>query len=162
MSTTGIEFLYSRMRKIHKIEEELQEIKRPLRIQGLMKKRKETVDEFLVKFFTKWNSEYDTVYADTKKEVREVQTPKNKRRSLSDIYQIVRYYYPDATLEDIAKFLYKDAKEEVPRFRSSMCSMINRRVFYQGAANQNTEFYDKSKKDEHNMDYEQWKRQVAK
>lgn len=152
------------MRNIEKIQEKIiSEVKRPVRLPGLLKKRKESLDEFLTKFFTDWNKEKDTIYADSKgKKTPEVQTPANKRRSVGDIYQIVKYYYPKATLEEVVTFLYKEGKHQVPRLRSSFCHTINKRVFYQGDENQSAEIHDHSVKDEHQMDVEQWRRQIKK
>ena len=49
-----------------------------------------TVKEFLINFFTKYNSEHNTIYVVAKTE----QTSTNRRRSLGDLFKICQYYYP--------------------------------------------------------------------
>lgn len=127
--------------------------KDPLRIEGLLKKRKETLEEFLINFFNKYNNTKNTLYAGTK----EVQTEPGKRRSIGDIYAICKYYYPDCTIRDITEIVYGVLPNEVPRFRSSLCSQIKKRVFYQGAENQETGMYNTNNPDEFGFTIENWK-----
>jgi hypothetical protein len=124
-----------------------------LRIQGLLKKRTETVEEFLTKFFNDWNKEKNTLDVES----GNVQTQPNKRRSFGDIYKIVKYYYPDTPLRVVRDFLFKDGFESISRFRSSMCSQINKRVWYVGNNTQPSEIYNKSEEDEFGMTWKQWK-----
>lgn len=117
----------------------------PIRVEKLRKRRDETPQEFLTKFFKKWNVNRDTIYVETRK----IQTPKGKRRSFSDIYMILKYYYPDITAYDVAKLLYVDLHkgELSDGFRSSHCSMIKKRVWYYDT-NQGASVYGKNDKDE--------------
>lgn len=127
--------------------------KDPLRMQGLLKKRKESLEEFLINFFSNYNQNKETLYVETK----EVQTKIGKRRSIGDIYAICKYYYPTATIRDVVNIVYNVLPTEVPRFRSSLCSQINKRVFYQGAENQESNIYNSNSPDEFGLTVEQWK-----
>ena len=142
------------MRKIQKVQQLLDDTK-SIRIRGVLKRRREAPKAFLAKFFMNFNVENDTIYVEN--EV--VQTERNKRRSLGDIYGVMKYYYPDITLEQVTRDLY-DLFDEVPRFRSSLCCTINKRVFYVGDQHQPTGIYDREEQDEHEMTVTQWKRQI--
>lgn len=145
------------MKVLQELHTKINKQERPLRIQGLLKKRKETLEEFLVKLFTKWNLEKQTLYSDTAKEVKEVQTEPGKRRSIGDILLIARHYYPRCTLRQITEIVYGQLFEKVPRFRSSFCSTIKKRVFYKGADSQATALLDTNVKDEHGFTVDEWK-----
>jgi hypothetical protein len=123
-----------------------------IRVQGLLKKREETLKEFLIKFFTKWNHTKPTVFADSKA----VQTPAAKRRSLGDIYKICKYYYPKTNLKQVRNLLYTTLHNEVPRFRSSYCNQIHKRVWYQGSATQGAGVFDKTHADEYGLGWDNW------
>lgn len=124
-----------------------------LRIQGLLKKREETSKEFLRTLFKKWNSELNTLNVPN----GTVQTVPNKRRSLGDIFRIVRYYYPRTSLKTVINVIYDDLFDSVPKFRSSYCSTINKRVFYKGGTNQESHIYDQNTKDEYGLTIQEWK-----
>ena len=125
---------------------------RELRVQGLLKKRKETLEQFLVDFFTKWNQTKDTLYVDTE----EVQTKAGKRRSFGDMYAIVRYYYPNTHVRDLRTLLYERLPQLVPNFRTSSCNQIKKRVWYKGNPDQETSIINKENPDEFGMTVEQW------
>ena len=125
---------------------------RELRVLGLLKKRKETLEQFLVDFFTKWNLTKDTLYADTD----EVQTKPGKRRSFGDMYAIVRYYYPNTHVRDLRTLLYETLPGSVPNFRTSPCSQIKKRVWYKGNPDQETAIISKEHSDEFGMTVQQW------
>lgn len=127
--------------------------KDPLRIRGLLKKRNETLEEFLIKFFNNYNNNKETLFVETK----EVQTPPGKRRSIGDIYAICKYYYPTCTIRDVVNIVYNVLPTEVPRFRSSLCSQIKKRVFYQGTEDQQSAMYDTGNVDEFGFTVEEWK-----
>lgn len=127
--------------------------KDPLRIRGLLKKRNETLEEFLIKFFNNYNNNKETLFVETK----EVQTPPGKRRSIGDIYAICKYYYPTCTIRDVVNIVYNVLPTEVPRFRSSLCSQIKKRVFYQGTEDQQSAMYNTSNPDEFGFTIEDWK-----
>lgn len=124
-----------------------------LRIRGLLKKRNETLEEFLIKFFNNYNNNKETLFVETK----EVQTPPGKRRSIGDIYAICKYYYPTCTIRDVVNIVYNVLPTEVPRFRSSLCSQIKKRVFYQGTEDQQSAMYNTSNPDEFGFTIEDWK-----
>ena len=96
--------------------------------------RKLTLKQFLTKFFTEWNSERNTIFVES----REIQTMMNKRRSLGDIYMICKYYYPEITLKELIQLLYVDLINELSGFRTSICSQINKRVWYYDAGRSTT------------------------
>ena len=104
-----------------------------IRIQGLLKKhagyngRKETPKEFLIKFFKEWNLEKNTLFIETS----EIQTVAGRRRSLGDIFMIMKYYYPTITLKEVCKLLIIEIPSVITQgFRTSYCTNINKRVWY--------------------------------
>lgn len=136
------------------IQDQLDELP-PLRLRGVLKKRSETLEEFLVKFFNKFNDERVTIYVGNSHE----QTSTGKRRSLADIYKICKYYYPKVTLEMVQKALVKIMKDKsVPRFRSSYCHTINKRVWYVGDETKNSAVYDQTSPDEFGLKYNDWQK----
>lgn len=99
---------------------------RPIRLERTLKRRRETLQEFLIKFFEEWNDDKNTVYVDT----NEVQTMIGKRRSLGDIYMICKYYYPNCTVSEVIKLLYVTLPTIFEEgFRSCKCLEINKRVW---------------------------------
>lgn len=111
--------------------------------------RKLTLKQFLTKFFTEWNSERNTIFVES----REIQTAMNKRRSLGDIYMICKYYYPEITLKELIQLLYVDLASELSGFRTSICSQINKRVWYYDPS-KSTGIYDETDEDEFGNDVE--------
>lgn len=123
-----------------------------VRLQGVLKKRKETLEQFIVKFFTKFNLEKDTIFVNT----LEVQTSHGKRRSLGDIYMICKYYYPDVTVEEIAKIIYTNLRTH--RLRSSFCYNVKKRVWYYSETAESN-VYDEDVADEYGH---KWKYYIDK
>lgn len=117
----------------------------PLRVRGLLKKREETLKQFIIKFFTKWNPDKSTIFA-TKNP--EIQCQPGRRRSIGDVFMICKYYYPRCTFKQVAQIVYVDLFNEVPKFRSSYCSVIHRRVFYVGTDTEQSVIYNKDQEDE--------------
>jgi len=101
---------------------------RAVRLPGLLRNRgTQSLQAFLQEFFTNWNAEKDTIFADN----REVQTQAGKRRSVGDIFMICKYYYPSCTLKQVYKALLIDMPAIMPAgFRTSKCTTINKRVWY--------------------------------
>lgn len=126
--------------------------KEPLRLPGLLKKRKEPLEDFLVTFFNKWNQEKETLYANT----REIQTKPGKRRSFGDIYAIVKYYYPETSVRELKTLLYEELPEKIPNFRTSSCNEIKKRVWYKGTPQQETAIINKENTDEFGMTVQNW------
>lgn len=104
-----------------------------IRVQGLLKKRKESLRDFLIAFFEDWNERFNTIYVNTK----EVQTDTGRRRSLGDIYMICKYYYPNCTLSEVFETLH-DLCSNRQGFRTSYCYTINKRVYYYEGGSQNS------------------------
>jgi len=144
--------------KLNKLEEIQNKIKKEeaIRLPGLLKKRKETLEKFIIKFFNEWNDEKDTIYVDS----REVQTEAGCRRSIGDIYLICSYYYPKCTLKEVWTILYGLFKStKIAGFRSSMCSQIKKRVFYSDPGDDSA-IYNKSEKDEYGMVFTDWEKEL--
>jgi hypothetical protein len=126
---------------------------RAIRVQGLLKKtrghnsRTETLKEFIVKFFTKWNNDLNTIYVDDSS----VQTDPGRRRSLGDLFMIVRYYYPNVTLKELFAVLH-DLCTNTRGFRTSRCSTIHKRVWYFSEGEMNAILIGGSN-DEYNFNY---------
>jgi hypothetical protein len=141
-------------KKLEEIEKKILE-QRVVRLQGFYKSQKKelSLKEFLINFFTQYNNENKTIYKDDKS----TQTDVGKRRSLGDIFLICKYYYPKATLKEVVEILYNDLFNDIPRFRSSACYQIKKRVFYQGNANQKSEVYDLDDNDEWKVKFNDWK-----
>lgn len=107
---------------------------REIRLEKTLRKRRETLHEFLKLFFEEWNSTKRTVFVDDNTQ----QTSTGRRRSLGDIYMICRYYYPNVTLTEVLQELYTKLPRELTNgFRTSKCSQIRKRVwYYEGGVNQ--------------------------
>ncbi len=100
---------------------------REIRLLPMRRKRTETLEQFLIKFFTKWNNEKQTIYADDKT----VQTAEGRRRSLGDIYMLCKYYLPDCTLGETLSLLYVKLFQSMPKgFRTSYCRQTHKRMWY--------------------------------
>lgn len=125
-----------------KIEEKvLQE--RPIRI-TILRKRAETPEQFLVRFFKEWNEDKDTIYVDT----QTTQTEAGKRRSFGDIFLLMRYYYPAITAKEVMNLLVNVLPRKItPGFRSSWCNQTSKKMFYYDVEQENGVF-DKNKNDE--------------
>lgn len=122
-----------------------------IRLKGVLKLRKESLEEFLADFFKKWNNEKITIYTENSKE----QTDVAKRRSLGDIFKICKYYYPKCTLQEVTHILYHVLPTTInPGFRSSFCNQIKKRVFYYDPE-RSGEFYNDE--DEYGMSLTWWK-----
>lgn len=136
--------------ELKKLQSQIEEsYPRPIRLEKTKKKRKETLREFLVLFFTEWNNEKNTIYVDNK----EVQTDTKRRRSLGDIYMICKYYYPDTDLEAVLHELLIGLREHFPTgFRTSYCNTIFKRVWYYSESRQNG-IYNQTKYDEYGNPY---------
>ena len=134
-----------------KIENKLKVLK-PLRMRGVLKKRKETLEEFLIKFFNEFNNTKQTIYVESE----HLQTDIGKRRSIGDIFRICQYYYPECTVQEVKNILYNELPNKVDNYRSSFCSTINKRVFYKGTEDQESEFFDTEDADEYGLTVDDW------
>lgn len=114
----------------------------PIRLSGTLKKTatKLGAEEFLYRFFTNWNLTNGdlpktTVYVNT----GEIQCITGKRRSLGDIFMILKYYFPEITLKEVLTLLYTTLPERITTgFRTSKCSEIHKRVWYYSPNSSNT------------------------
>lgn len=96
---------------------------------------------FIETALTAFNPNVSTLYADNNSK----QCSKAKRRSAGDIFRITKYYYPQVTLKQVLNSLSSLALNK--KIRSSMCEMINKRVYY--ASNQ-PHVFQENEKDEFN------------
>lgn len=126
-----------------------------LRLRGFKKKiiKDIKLEGFIDLFFTKYNNEYETIYIVAKRE----QTEPGKRRSLSDLYKICKYYYPDCTFEEVTNILYKEAFDK-NYLRSSHCYMTNRRMFYITQYKEDGVIVNTGVKDEFGFVISDWKK----
>ncbi len=132
---------------------------RALKLPNLMRRRTETLEQFLIKFLTIWNNDDQdeitpraTIYADDDS----VQTEVGKRRSIGDLFMICRYYYPTCTLKQVASLLYQSLFNSIsPGYRSSICTTIHKRTFYYDQEDVNGA-YDKSTVDEYGKNWSWW------
>lgn len=101
---------------------------RDIRFEKLLKKNiPSNLTDFLIKFFTTYNVEKNTIYVDDK----EVQTQLGKRRSLGDIFKLCKYYFPNCTLREVLVLLYNTLPTKITSgFRTSYCNTIKKRVWY--------------------------------
>lgn len=114
--------------------------------------RRESLVDFLVKFFTNWNETRATVYIDD----NSIQTEPEKRRSLGDIFMICKYYYPTCTLKEVAKALYVQLPTTInPGFRTSYCNTIRKRVWYYDEEQANA-VHDQGQNDEFGKNHAWW------
>lgn len=123
---------------------------RPIRLERLLKRRTETLQRFLERFFQDWNDDRNTIYVDDSS----VQTEMGRRRSLGDIYMICKYYYPTCTLNEVLNLLYNVLPTSMPNgFRTSYCNTILKRVWYFDE-DQATNQLDKTRNDEFGNNYQ--------
>jgi len=119
-----------------------------IRLRGVKKNREESKKEFMLKFFKKFNIEKETIIATSK----EVHTDTGRRRSLGDIFMIMKYYYPDITLAEVMNLLQVQMPKELAGFRTSMCNTIKKRVYYYDPS-KSTEVCNKDSVDEYGNTY---------
>lgn len=112
---------------------------RQLRLSGTLKKRKETPEEFLYKFFNEWNNTNSETTKITKWVDDDVtQCECGKRRSLGDLYMILKYYFPTITVKDVLVILYIKLPTRLTNgFRTSKCNQIHKRVWYYAPGSSN-------------------------
>ncbi len=133
---------------------------RPLRIRGVLRNRNgQTLQDFVLQFITEWNnpnearwnnanvadkSVKDTLYADTD----DIQTAQGKRRSIGDLFMIVRYYYPACTLKELLKLVYVTL---APKIGSCNCRTIRKRVWYYEKAESASVYQQSNENDEYGV-----------
>ncbi len=89
-----------------------------------IRKKEEAKDDFIRKFFER-NKEFNTIHVDN----NTLQTKRDCRRSLGDIFMILKYYYPKCTLESILPYFYGNAEQQIKGLYSQYCFATNKRVF---------------------------------
>jgi len=112
---------------LDKIEERILNDYDPIRLQGFYKKeaKKMPVYDFIIAFLQELTTKHGTIHVKTK----DVLCVAKKRRSLGDIYMIVKYYYPKATLTEVVCSLFSLVGKE-GGWRYTWCSQTNRKMFY--------------------------------
>jgi hypothetical protein len=104
--------------------------------------------DFLNNFFIH-NRKMHTIYGNGV-----VQTNKGKRRSITDIYNICRYYFPRITLTHIYSHLLKLISEG--KVLSAICSETKMRV-YRGTSGGEYSYFNGDPVDEYQVDLSQFK-----
>lgn len=107
-----------------------------------------TTESFIRKFFSKFNIEYKTYFADTV--VKNVNSGEycglDTRRSIEDIYRISYCYLgTKLTLKDLVIEVYKSVQNKTAG--SNWCTQILKRV-YKDRGDRNGNFFDSGKSDE--------------
>jgi len=120
-----------------------------IRLEKTRHRRQESPLEFLKRFFTDYNLNRDTIFLESK----EIQTPKNKRRSIDDIWRILHYYYPDLQFTEFCKLLHVDLVSLI-NLRSSWCNQMRKRAYYFDGRRGN--IFDSRLKDQHGMTWNEW------
>lgn len=127
---------------------------RQIRLSRTLRKRKETLEEFLFKFFTEWNIADSEDAKITKwEDTDEEQCLAGRRRSLGDLYMICKYYYPTINLKDVLNVLYVKLPARMNQgWKSCICSEIRKRVWFysNGQSNNNNQAENN---DEHSHTY---------
>ena len=119
-------------------------------------RKDKTVKEFLKRFFEEFNEEKNTIFVVDST----IQTDTSRRRSIGDIYHLVKYYYPNATLKEIYQILMIDFPKEYQRgFRSSYCSTIKKYVWYYDE--RDNAVHNANDKAEYGLSYNQIKRELT-
>lgn len=100
---------------------------KPLKISRINHIKSESLEEFLTKEMFQLLKTHETVYA---KRRSYVQCKSNADRSLGDIYQICKYYFPEITPIHVIKVLLKHISDiKNPYFVGHMCYDIRKRVW---------------------------------
>jgi hypothetical protein len=114
--------------QIQDIEENITANYPKMRLQGLTKKEAGShgVEKFIELLLTDYVKQFSTIIPFTQTVLT---TIAKKRRSLGDIYQIVKYYYPKVSLIDVIDPLVYLVKEK-QGFRYTYCRQTQRKMFY--------------------------------
>lgn len=138
---------------------------REIRLEATKRARRDTHIQFLTKFFKVWNNtdsddveeHKNTIYTDN----REVQTESGRRRSLGDLFMIMRYYYPQITIKELLTLLYVTLPASITTgFRTSKCNTIHKRVWYYEEGNATGQF-DTTSNDEYNHAIDYYKQLIT-
>lgn len=112
----------------------------------------ETIKEFLDLFLNDWNRSSRTLYLNNI-----AQTQKGRRRTMSDIYRIVRHYYPDAKLSEVYRAIVELIEEN--RICSAFCEVVRGRVYRGTMAStyqKGEGFFNSTPTDEYGIDFSQY------
>lgn len=105
------------------------------------------LSEFLEKLLT-FNNSFNTLYLNNK-----IQTERKKRRSIGDLYRIVRYYYPNVKIVTVYRALLKQISEG--KAISSICIATSMRV-YRSTTNGEKSYLNGERVDEFGVDLKQF------
>jgi hypothetical protein len=132
---------------------------RPIRLERTLRTRRETLAQFIEKFFIEWNgnNETDEEQGESKNTIfvdnHEVQTTWGRRRSLGDIFMICKYYYPACTLREVLQILTTIVSRD--HFRTSWCNTIRKKVWYYNPNDSNATL-NQEKQDEYGYTWSQY------
>jgi hypothetical protein len=111
----------------------------------------ETLENFVINFIKNYNNNYVTKYIKS----GGTQTIASKRRSLGDMFLIVKYYYPVITLRELVSILHTKVSQK--GIASIICATINKRVWW----NYGSSRMDKGT-DEFGYSVNDWRNELAK
>jgi hypothetical protein len=132
---------------------------RSIRLERTLRTRRETLAQFIEKFFMEWNgnNETDEEQGESKNTIfvdnHEVQTDWGRRRSLGDIFMICKYYYPACTLREVLQILTTIVSRD--HFRTSWCNTIRKKVWYYNPNDSNATL-NQEKQDEYGYTWSQY------
>lgn len=128
----------------------------PLKLTGLKKDDlgDMTLTKFLDKFFNDYNQNRNTLNQNST-----VQTVAGLRRTIEDIYRIVIYYFPNASLSFVYKrIIHLIANDKVG---SAICKVLHKRV-YRGTSDYESEgFLNSAQTDEFGIDFSEFEEYTA-
>ncbi len=126
-----------------------------LKLRNLTKPTEKNPKSFLKAFFLNYNKKLETVYCSN----GQIQCMPGMRRSISDIFLIVYYYFPKASLTKLYNNLLNLVLEDV--IVSSICKDINKRV-YRGIKTDEKSFINGTLTDEFKVDLKTFKTEEGK
>lgn len=122
----------------------------PLKLSGI---GKSDIDEgtwkaFLERFFSYYNRNFNTNQGGA------IQTRAGKRRSITDIYRIILYYFPDVRITEVYKELIILISKKV--CCSAICGDTGLRVYRGHQGYDTTGFLNSALTDEYGVDFQQF------
>lgn len=123
-----------------------------IRLRGLDKEHIEekNVADFVKAFFTKYNNQYDTIYASNGK----LHTGKGLRRTFQDVFLITYYYFPKVSLTKLYLKLVTLLNEGV--IVSAICDKLHKRVYRAKISYDKGNFFNGPMTDEYGVDFEMY------
>lgn len=86
-----------------------------------------SIEKFIENFINKYRNIYNTYNKNS------IQCGIGRRRSLGDIYQIIKYYYPNISLLEVKNILTNLCVNN--KINTNVCYDINKRVYFTNSMN---------------------------